>query len=192
MIKNFYNGKALLGSSLAAVMALQACGGAGKAGENGAEDSDSLFAMSQDDFHADNDIAMTLGSIADAIRVGEALDSATYSYAGVLTDGVGRPLYTDVDGTPGMWSVRVVSPTDAVISTTDVGDLPASELENYIVTSLGLGAPILVRDSADDTYRLYSFSDTEQMSVESHVVTNPIGIQGTQMTIGIWRFTKKD
>lgn len=187
MIKNFYNRKALWGSAIAALVAMAACGGANGGKDAAGKDSDSMFSASQQDFHADNDIAMTLGSIADAIRVGEPLDSATYSYTGVLTDGVGRPLYTDVDGTPGAWNVNVVSANDAVISTTDVGDLPAAELEKYVVTSLGLGEPILVKDHADGTYRLYAFSDNEQMSVESHVVTDNTGFQGTKMVIGIWR-----
>ena len=100
MIKNFYNRKALWGSAIAALVAMAACGGANGGKDAAGKDSDSVFSASQQDFHADNDIAMTLGSIADAIRVGEPLDSATYSYTGVLTDGVGRPLYTDVDGTP--------------------------------------------------------------------------------------------
>ena len=44
------------------------------------------------DDHADNDIAMTLRSIIDAVKVGEPLDSAQYNFTGTLTDGSGRPL----------------------------------------------------------------------------------------------------
>lgn len=52
-------------------------------------------------FHADNDIAMTVRSLVDAVRVGETLLPADYDFVGVLTDGQGTPLYTDVDGAPG-------------------------------------------------------------------------------------------
>ncbi len=59
-------------------------------------------------FHADNDIAMTVRSLADAIKVGEPLDSTEYDFNGVLTDGQGAPLYTDVQGSPGTWIVDVL------------------------------------------------------------------------------------
>lgn len=61
-----------------------------------------------EDFHADNDIAMTVRSLADAIKVGEPLDSTEYDFEGVLTDGQGTPLYTDVQGAPGVWVVDVL------------------------------------------------------------------------------------
>lgn len=102
--------------------------------------SDSVQDSAQLDtaFHADNDIAMTVRSIADAIRVGEQLDTADYNFTGVLTDGQGRPLYSDVNGAPGVWDVDVLSPTSATIKNVEVGDLLPEDLELYLVASLGL------------------------------------------------------
>lgn len=89
-------------------------------------------------YHADNDIAMTVRSLADAIRIGEPLDSAGYNFEGVLTDGQGHPLYTDVRGVPGVWQVDVTSESSAVIRNIWLGDLLPEDLENYIVESLGI------------------------------------------------------
>lgn len=93
-------------------------------------DSDTLPV---DSFHADNDIVMTVRSIIDAVKVHEPLDSAYYDYEGVLTDGVGRPLYTDLQGTPGVWNVDVLSEDEVVIRNVYLGDLFPDDLENYII-----------------------------------------------------------
>lgn len=95
-------------------------------------------------FHADNDIAMTVRSLVDAIRVGEVLDSAFYNFSGILTDGQGTPLYTDDEGGPGEWSVRVTDDKEALIRNLKVGDLMAADLRNYIVGALNLNGADLV------------------------------------------------
>ena len=91
-----------------------------------------------EDFHADNDIAMTVRSLADAIKVGEPLDSTEYDFNGVLTDGQGSPLYTDVQGSPGTWVVDVLDPKNVIIRNLYLGDLLPTDLEAYLLQSLRL------------------------------------------------------
>lgn len=91
-----------------------------------------------DAFHADNDIAMTVASIADALSVGEPLDSVQYDFEGVLTDGQGAPLYTDVQGSPGEWQVDVLNPDMVVIRNVYLGDLMPDNLLEYLVSTLEL------------------------------------------------------
>lgn len=91
-----------------------------------------------DQYHADRDIAMTVASIADAIRVGEPLDTAEYNFEGVMTDGAGRPLYADLRGAPGIWDVDVLSDSKAVMSNVDLGDLLPDDLKSYLASSLEL------------------------------------------------------
>lgn len=110
------------------LLLLSSCSGDGKTGDN---DSDATF-------HADDDIAMVVRSLADAINVGEPLNSGDYAFQGVLTDGTGRPLYTDLEGMPGEWSIEVPDSTMAVVRSIKVGDLVADDLQNYIVGSLQL------------------------------------------------------
>lgn len=88
------------------------------------------------DFHADNDIAMTVRSLADAIKVGEPLDSTEYDFEGVLTDGQGAPLYTDVQGSPGLWKVDVLDHRNVTIYNIYLGDLLPLDLQSYILQSL--------------------------------------------------------
>lgn len=87
-------------------------------------------------FHADNDIAMTIRSLADAIKVGEPLDSVDYDFRGVLTDGQGTPLYTDIYGIPGTWDIDVIDPGKVLIKNINLGDLLPADLESYILESL--------------------------------------------------------
>lgn len=100
--------------------------------------SDSIVVSESEDFHADNDIAMTILSLVDAIKVGEPLDSAQYDFEGVLTDGQGSPLYTDVQGSPGIWQVDVVDNKSAVIRNIFLGDLLPTDLQSYLLSCLGL------------------------------------------------------
>lgn len=100
--------------------------------------TDSTDVSETEEFHADNDIAMTILSLADAIKVGEPLDSTQYDFEGVLTDGQGSPLYTDVQGSPGLWQVDVVDNKSAVIRNIFLGDLLPTDLQNYLLSSLGL------------------------------------------------------
>lgn len=106
----------------------------------GAEKSDTAAVATNDEeyFHADNDIAMTVRSIVDAIRVGEKLDTTDYNFNGILTDGSGRPLYTTTQGHPGIWDVDVLSSTSAVVRNEDVGDLLPEDLEQYLTYNLDL------------------------------------------------------
>lgn len=94
--------------------------------------------------HADNDIAMTVRSISDAIRVGEPLRAADYDFTGVFTDGQGTPIYTDLSGAPGKWRVKVTSPETAVITNLNPGDILPADLRLYLLQNLG-------QDAADTT-----------------------------------------
>lgn len=87
---------------------------------------------------------MTVCSIADALRVGEPLDTTDYNFMGVLTDGTGRPLYTNLKGEPGVWDVDVLSRTSVVIRNTEVGDLLPDDLERYITATMQLSAENLI------------------------------------------------
>lgn len=97
-------------------------------------------------YHADNDIAMLIKSMVDAIRVGENLDSLRYTYQSVLTDGQGQPLYTDVEDSPGLWSVKVVSSDNVIISNVYLGDLIPEHLQSYLLESLSLDSTALIKD----------------------------------------------
>lgn len=140
-------------------------------------------------FHADNDIAMTVRSLADAIRVGEPLDSIDYDFTGVLTDGTGRPLYTDLQGLPGEWKVEVVDTASVVIRNMEVGDLVAGDLENYIKSTLGLLPPDMVRDMRTDdrqcgVYALYGWG---YIAIDVRRATTPSGLEGSLVTISEMR-----
>lgn len=126
------------------IVSLSACS---RAKENASEDT----RQQTEEFHADNDIAMTVRSLADAINVGEPLDSADYDFEGILTDGQGRPLYTDIHGNPGEWSIQVTSPKSAVIRNMFQGDLLSEDLQDYLVQSLNLSEENeIVSDEYDD------------------------------------------
>ena len=91
-----------------------------------------------DEYVAENDIAMTVRSIVDAISVGESLDTAEYNYNGILTDGEGVPLYTDIQGNPGEWEVDVLSDNSVRIHNLYLGDLLPKDLMEYLTTALSL------------------------------------------------------
>ena len=107
---------------------------------------DSLSATHDNDDHADNDIAMTIRSIMDALTVDQPLDSAEYNFQGILTDGSGRPLYTDIQGAPGQWSVEVLSANAARIKNLYLGDLVPEELSQYLLTSLEIPDSLMVSE----------------------------------------------
>lgn len=102
-----------------------------------------------EEYHADNDIAMTVRSITDAFSVGEPLQAADYDFEGVLTDGEGRPLYTDIMGSPGQWKIEVHDPGRVRIYNIYLGDLLPDDLEQYLRESLGLDTPIYLEPTAD-------------------------------------------
>lgn len=114
-----------------------------KPSDTGGEESASLTGAYRavplhetEDFHADNDIAMTIRSLADAIKVGEPLDSALYDFEGILTDGQGSPLYTDIQGTPGVWEIDVLDKKNVMIRNVYLGDLLTTDLQSYLLQSL--------------------------------------------------------
>lgn len=142
-------------------------------------------------FHADNDIAMTVCSIVDAVRVGERLDSADYGYQGILTDGQGTPLYTDIEGNPGEWTVTVVSDDEARISNLHLGDLMTEDLRNYIVGALHLNnadlATAYVNPANEQEFIwLYDIGDV-QVAFSETLVKTPAELEGIMMAISVFR-----
>ena len=113
-------------------------------------DNNKLMENAVEEFHADNDIAMTIRSLADALRVGEPLDSLDYDFTGILTDGEGAPLYTDIQGSPGQWVVDVIDTRNVSIKNLSLGDLLPDYLRSYILECLMI----------DENNRLSSFVNT--------------------------------
>lgn len=91
-----------------------------------------------EEYHADNDIVMTLRSVMDSFAGGDTIAAEDYGFTGVLTDGEGRPLYTDTSGGPGEWEVSVAGPSELKISNLHLGDLIPGQLERYLIDNLGL------------------------------------------------------
>ncbi|MDE7497061.1 MAG: hypothetical protein K2M67_09465 [Muribaculaceae bacterium] len=142
-----------------------------------------------EEYHADNDIAMVVRSIADAISVGEPLDSIDYDYEGVLTDGQGTPLYTDVQGAPGQWEVNVVSPDKAVIRNLYLGDLLPKDLESYVINTLALSPRDMVESDefdADDESELALYEiPGGELRFETRAGLAPNGLEGPLLSIVI-------
>lgn len=101
-------------------------------------------------FHADNDIGMTVRSLTDALRVGEPFDSSAYDFTGILTDGVGAPLYIDSMSNPGTWRVRIAAPTRAEITNLHGGDLVGNDLVGYLSYCLDLKRERMVSHHRND------------------------------------------
>ena len=150
-------------------------------------DSDTVATAPAEYYHADNDIAMTVRSLVDALSIGERLDSVNYDFKGVLTDGQGRPLYTDITGTPGIWEVDVTSPTSAVIRNTNIGDLLPWDLEHYLVQTLNLDESDMIPPSpqvhADaDIHRVEFDFGSGYLRIETRKVIAD-GMEGALMNI---------
>lgn len=151
--------------------------------------SDSENVPQREEFHADNDIAMTIRSLADAIRVGEPLDSTEYDFIGVLTDGQGAPLYTDVQGSPGVWVIDVIDKGNVSMRNLYLGDLLPRALQNYILESLAMttATPLefesLEAETYDDTsIELYDFGGGYlRFETRSGIAAN--GVEGPLLTI---------
>ena len=140
-------------------------------------------------FHADNDIAMTVKSLVDAIKVGEDIDSLDYDYIGILTDGEGAPLYTNLAGYPGEWAVDVLDEKNVSIKNLELGDLLPGDLESYLISCLGLGQQNKVYlttadaiESEDLDVTIYDF-EGGYIRFENRLVTAPNGLQGSFFTI---------
>lgn len=145
-----------------------------RGGGRSASDCDSL--RHADDFHADNDIAMAVGSIIDALRVGESLDSTYNQKDVVLTDGIGRPLYASLDGTPGEWNLTATSDTSYVVANTSIGDLAVDDLKSYL---LGATAEPGVTD--------YQLADNVEVRFNTRIDTTANGLTGPTLTLTLLR-----
>ncbi len=171
---------------MAIVMSLGSCG-KGTAEKSAERDSAAGVA---EEYHADNDIAMTVRSIADAICVGEPLDTVDYNFYGVLTDGQGHPLYTDLQGNPGNWDVDVLSPTTAVIRNVDLGDLLPDDLEIYLSSMLEMDESNIVDsdviDEEDTRVVVYDFGGGF-IRIEKRKGVAPNGLEGSLMRITVTR-----
>ena len=142
-----------------------------------------------DEYVAENDIAMTVRSIVDAISVGESLDTAEYNYNGILTDGEGVPLYTDIQGNPGEWEVDVLSNNSVRIHNLYLGDLLPKDLMEYITTALSLSESNLCAsdeyEDDDETYlEVYNFG-SGSIRFETREAYAPNGLEGPLMSIVI-------
>ena len=142
-------------------------------------------------FHADNDIAMTVCSLVDAVRVGEKLDSADYGFKGILTDGQGTPLYTDIEGNPGEWTVKVITDEEARISNLHLGDLMTEDLRAYILEALNLNGADLVTayiNPADEKefIWLYDIGDV-QVAFSETLVKTPSELEGIMMSVSVFK-----
>lgn len=142
-----------------------------------------------EEYHADNDIAMNVRSLIDAISVGERLDSANYNFTGILTDGTGRPLYTDVQGTPGAWQIKVLTDSSAVVSNLYLGDLLANDLVQYILTTLSIpDEPLMTTvdetssNEDEDEVRVYAAGEAF-LIFEQSTAKAPNGAEGPLLKI---------
>lgn len=104
---------------------------------SGTNEAETSAANQPEEFIAENDIGMTVRSMANTINIGENLDSTDYNFEGVLTDGIGMPLFTDMTGMPGEWEVEVVDSAEVRIRNLDAGDLQPFQLIEYITSNLG-------------------------------------------------------
>lgn len=148
--------------SIAIALLATACTSNNQKSDDSVKDSVNTTAT-QPAFHADNDIAMIILSMVDAIKVGEKLDSMRYNNKEqVLTDGQGTPLYMDIQDAPGAWNIKIISPQHAIISNLYLGDLTPEFLQQYITSTLKLDSTMIVKDrlETDDESRLvvYDFS----------------------------------
>ena len=190
MTKEFITWKRLSDNHLAMLSVLLVClilsTSCGKR-QSGTESDETL--TEGEEFHADNDIAMTIRSLADAIRVGEPLDSTEYDYVGVLTDGQGTPIYTDVQGSPGVWVVDVMDKKSVSIRNLYLGDLLPDDLESYILQNLPSGHAVEMDFEAheavnDDETQITLYDlDGGYLRFEIRAGIAPNGLEGPLLTI---------
>ena len=142
-----------------------------------------------DEYVAENDIAMTVRSIVDAISVGEMLDTAEYNYNGILTDGEGVPLYTDIQGNPGEWEVDVLNENSVRIHNLYLGDLLPKDRMEYLIAALSLSESNLCAsdeyEDDDETHlEVYDFG-SGSIRFETREAFAPNGLEGPLMSIVI-------
>ncbi len=170
---------AAVGCVLAA--GLVACGNGNRETADSAADS-AKVTPPQPKFHADNDIAMVVRSLVDAVEVGEKLDSAVYNYRGVLTDGQGKPIYLDTETNPGVWEVKVLSAGRATLSNVNDGDMRADELAKYVVSCLPFGDERLIHvHGREGDCRVYALKNGRL----TFTGTAPEGLEGCRIEIEI-------
>lgn len=142
-------------------------------------------------YHASNDIAMRVRSVASALNEGEAIDSVDYNFSGVLTDGMGAPLYTDFEGFPGQWEVDVISSKEVKIRNIGIGDLAPASLMEYVAGTINASsdtgeAPEMTivesYDSGDAQIAVYQYGHTS-VQVETRPEMLPTGEVGPQLEI---------
>ncbi len=163
---------------------LAGCRGASDSGDSDQSDSTDIMV---EDYHADNDIAMMVQSIADALKMGEPLDTLDYNFEGVLTDGEGHPLYTDIQGSPGIWEVDVISPTFAVIRNIFLGDLLPDDLESYLAGALNLSPESIIEtaefDDDEETQLVVYDLEGCYLRIETRAAVAPNGLEGPLVSI---------
>lgn len=175
--------------SAVAILCATSCREAGRTSDTIDYGNRSVLRTDTSYFHADNDIAMMIRSLADALRVGEPLDSTQYDFEGVLTDGQGTPLYTDVMGSPGTWQVDVLDVRNAIIRNIYLGDLLPLDLQNYILQSLDVPLPVELEyngvEALEDDETDISVFDCHGVYLRFEVRAGvaPNGIEGPQLSI---------
>lgn len=178
---NFSSCKVLFAS--AAIATFASCNSSSTSGSY-LSDSENV---SLEEYHADNDIAMIVQSMADALKMGEPLDTLDYNFEGVLTDGEGRPLYTDIKGSPGIWNIDVLSPSYAVIRNIFLGDLLPEDLESYLAGTLNLSPDNLIKSELsseeEDTQLVIYDLDGCYLRIETRAAVAPNGLEGPFMNI---------
>lgn len=143
----------------------------------------------KEEYHADNDIAMIVRSVSDAFAVDEPLAEADYLFEGVLTDGAGMPLYTDIMGSPGQWKVEVVSENELRMHNLYLGDLLPENLQQYLVQTLELAEPERSGKVTDAEGNEMEVSEYDipggVMRIETGEATAANGVTGPLMSISI-------
>lgn len=187
-MRNFNRKLPLLmaGGILLSGLLSQSCSQNEKKGGADTKVADTLVAdtieNTSEEFHADNDIAMFVSSIMDALANDEPLVADDYNFSGVLTDGAGTPLYVDVLGSPGYWTVKVESAKSAIISNEYLGDLVPVDVVNYLLTTLDIPSePVLEAEEEkkgrEETVVTYRKGDVLMYANEQRTKT-PNGSEG--------------
>lgn len=173
---------------LAALTLFSSCGN-GSSGSSGQADSAaSSQSQEEEQFHASNDILNHLSSIIDTFRVGDEISAADYDWTGILTDGEGKPLYTDHDMNPGEWEIKVLDPDRVCLRSLHKGDLAMNDLTAYLVEGLGLSPENQMPQESDASdgviFEAYSFGPGI-ISFEIHPEKSPLGEEGPFYAVNI-------